>query len=60
MAGFDQGGVRAGVEPGEAAAENLDEEVATFEIGVVDVGYFDFAARRRADIGHDVEHVIIK
>ena len=38
--------VRAGVEPGEAAAEHLDVQLAALEIDAVDVGDLQFAARR--------------
>src|SRR4051812_26902768 len=36
MAGFDQRGMRPGIEPGKAAAEHLDMQVAAFEIGLVE------------------------
>jgi hypothetical protein len=38
--------VGAGVEPREAAAHLLDVEVAALEIGAVDVGDLELAARR--------------
>jgi hypothetical protein len=43
VARFDERSMRSGVEPGEAAPENLDEQVAALEIGAVDVGDFEFA-----------------
>jgi hypothetical protein len=55
MAGLDQRGMRAGVEPGEAAAEHLDKQVATLEIDLVHVGDLDLATRRRLDAGRDVD-----
>ena len=48
VAGLDQRGVRAGVEPGKAAAQHLDEEIAAIEIGAIDVGDLEFAARATA------------
>ncbi len=35
----------AGVEPGDASAEDLGAELASFEVPAVDVGDFEFAAR---------------
>src|SRR5690349_6812541 len=46
----------SGVEPGEAPAEPDDLELAEIEIGLVDVGDLELAARRRPDPGGDVEH----
>src|SRR5947209_2764497 len=59
VAGFDQRLVRAGVEPGKAAAEHLDMQVAAFEIGAVDVGDLELAARRRLQRCRDLEHIVI-
>ena len=46
--------MRAGVEPGEAAAEHLDAQLPAFEVGAVDVGDLQFAAgeglQRRGDL----------
>src|SRR6476469_5589816 len=59
MAGLDQGSVRAGVEPGEAAAQDFDMEVAPLEIDAVDVGNLELAARRRLQRGGDLYHVVV-
>ena len=55
MAGFDQRGVGAGIEPRKAAAEHLDKQIAALEIGAVDVGDLQFAALRRLELGRDVD-----
>ena len=47
LAGLEQAVVRAGVEPGVAAADDLDVEVAALEVARVDVGDLELAARRR-------------
>jgi hypothetical protein len=49
----------AGVEPGEAAPQHLDEQLAAFEVGAIDVGDFEFAPSRRPDRGGNVEDVIV-
>ena len=59
VAGLDQGGMRAGVEPGKAAAEHLDEQVASLHIGPVHIGNLDLAARRGFKIGCDTQNVIV-
>ena len=59
VARFDERSMGAGVEPGEAAAENLDEQVAALEIGAVDVGDFELAAAGRFDRRGDVDDVIV-
>ena len=59
MARLDERGVGAGVEPGEAAAEQLDEKIAAFEIGAIDVGDFELASRRGLDRGGNVEDIIV-
>src|SRR3546814_7481391 len=51
--------VRARVEPREAAAERLDAQVAAFEIGAVDVGDLQFAARRRLQVAGDADDAIV-
>ena len=45
---------RAGVEPGIAAAEPLDRELPLRQIGAVDVGDLELAARRGLQRGGDV------
>ncbi len=54
LAGFEQAVVRAGVEPGEAAAQHLHVELAALQIDAVDVGDLQLAARRRRDVGGEV------
>ena len=54
--GVQQRGVRAGVQPGDAAAEHLDPQRAGLLVGAVDVHDLQLAARRgaqpRGDVGH--------
>jgi hypothetical protein len=59
MAGLDQRGMRAGIEPGKAAAEHLDIQIAALEIGVVDVRDLDLAAGRRLDPSCDLDDVVV-
>src|SRR3546814_1391731 len=47
--------VRAGVEPGKAASHQLDMEIASFQITSVEIGDFQFAARRRRSEEHTSE-----
>src|SRR5665213_513373 len=49
----------AGVEPGKAAAQNLNEEVSAFEIGPVDIGNFDFSPSRWSDVRRNIKHVVV-
>ena len=51
--------VRAGVEPGEAAAQHLDVKLAALEIGAVDIGDLELAARRRLEARGDVDHLVV-
>ena len=51
--------VGPGVEPGIAAAHQLDVELALFEVDRVDVGDFEFAAGRRLDVLGDVDHLVV-
>src|SRR5262249_57483815 len=53
--GLDQRLVRAGVEPGETAPERLDRERTARQIGAVDVGDLEFAARRGFEAGRDLD-----
>ena len=59
VACFNQRRMRAGIEPGKTTAKDLDIEVATFQVGAVDVGDLELAACRRLDVGGDVEDVIV-
>ena len=54
LAGFEQAVVGAGVEPGVAAAEDLDVELASVEVEAVEVGDFQFAARRGLEVREPV------
>ena len=44
LRGFEEGVVGAGIEPRSAAAEELDEKLAPFEVEAVEVGDLEFAA----------------
>src|SRR5262249_12310522 len=59
MAGFDQRGMSTSVEPGKAAAQHFDVEIAPFEIGPVDVGNLQLTAPRRFHIGCDIENIVV-
>ena len=50
LAGFEQAVVGAGVEPGVAAAHDLDVELAFFEVEAVEVGDLEFATRRGLEV----------
>ncbi len=52
--GAQQRFVRAGVEPGDAAAQHLHAQRLALEICAIDVGDLELAARRRLDAGRDV------
>ena len=51
--------VGAGVEPGEAAAEQLHGKAAVFEIHLVDGGDFEFAACGGFDLFGEVDHAVV-
>ena len=51
--------VRAGVEPGEAAAEELDVQLPALEIVAVDVGDLQLAAGRGLQAGGDVDDLVV-
>ena len=63
--GLDKGGclqkgvVGAGVEPGVAAAHGLDVKLVAREVGLVDVGDLELAARRRLDLFCDIDDVLV-
>ena len=48
-----------GIKPGKSASENLDKQVAAFQIGPVYVGDLQFATRRRFQGCRDVEYVVV-
>src|SRR5918994_1158034 len=45
----------AGIEPGVAAAESPGMEFTAFQISLVEIGDFEFAARGRLHVSHDVD-----
>ena len=51
--------MRARIQPGEAATESLDVELAAAEIGAIDVGDLQLAARGGFQSGRDLEHLIV-
>ena len=57
--GLQQGVVGAGVEPGVAAAHGLDVELLAREVGLVDVGNLELAARRWLDGLRDRDDVLV-
>src|SRR5690242_19196049 len=57
---LEQGFMGARVEPGKAPAQPLDPELAGLEITAVDISDLQFAARRRPDLGSDIDHMAIK
>ena len=63
--GLDEGGclqqgvVGTGVEPGVAAAHSLDVELVAREVGLVDVGDLELAARRGLDLLCDSDDVLV-
>ena len=48
-----------GIEPGDSAAELLDLELSTPEIGGVDVGDLELAARRWLEAFCDLHHLVV-
>jgi hypothetical protein len=57
--GFEQRVVGAGVEPGDAAAEELGAELAAFEVPAVDVGDFELAAGAGLEGFGDVDDLAV-
>ena len=47
--------MRAGIEPGKAAAELLDGQPPSFEIDAIGVGDLKLAARRRLELARDLD-----
>jgi hypothetical protein len=45
--------------PGIAAPHQLDVQHAAFQISAIDVGDFQFAARRRPDLCGDINHLVV-
>src|SRR5262245_57405997 len=51
--------VRAGVEPCDAARQLFDVQLSLVEVGPIDVGDLELAARRWSQPGRDVHHLIV-
>ena len=51
--------VCAGVEPGHAAAEQLDLQLISFQVGDVHIGDFEFASGRGIQLARDLYHLFI-
>ena len=51
--------MRAGIEPGVAAAHDLDVELLAFEVDTVHVSDFQFPPRRGLEIAGNVEHLVV-
>ena len=51
--------MRAGIQPGHAAAHNLQPQVTALEIRAIHVGDFVFAAGRWLQRGGDIQHVVV-
>src|SRR6266567_469912 len=59
LARLEERGVRAGIEPSEAAAHHFDEELVALHVNAVHVGDLKLAARGRRKGGRDLDHAII-
>ena len=59
LAGIEQSVVRAGVQPGIAALPDLHIELAVLQVGVVDAGDFQLAARAGLDGLGDVDDLAV-
>src|SRR5688572_17990713 len=57
---LDERRVRAGVEPGGAAGQTLDVQLAAPEVLLHDLDDFELAARRRLQRGRDIEHLVVE
>src|SRR5262245_3208352 len=57
--GFMEAAARARVEPGKTAAETMHVQLAPAQIFDIDVGYFQFATRRRFQILRDGNDIVI-
>src|SRR5580693_4687602 len=47
------------VEPSKATAQNLDKQIAAFQVGGIDIGNLDFTAGGRLDFGSNVDDVVV-
>jgi len=51
--------VGPGVQPGIAATQPLHMQIAALEVHIVDGGDLQFAARRRLDVGRNIDNVVV-
>jgi len=51
--------MRAGIEPGEAASQDLNREVSLLQILFINVGDFQFASSRRFKVAGNVNDLIV-
>mgnify|MGYP000172639273 CR=1 FL=1 len=56
---LQQGVVRAGIEPGVAAAHGLDVELVAREVSLIDVGDLELAARAGLEVFGDVDDAVV-
>src|SRR5687768_14203273 len=59
VARMEQCFVSTCIEPRDSAPETFDVQLAALEIGAIDVGEFELAARRRLQRASDVDHLIV-
>ena len=59
MGRIDERLVRAGVEPGGAAAQRLDVQRPLFEVQPVHIGDLQFPARGRFDLVGKIDHLLV-
>ena len=59
MRGFEQRFVRAGVEPGVAAAERDDLQLALLQVLAIDIGDLELAARGGLELRSNVDDAIV-
>ncbi len=59
MRSLEQRFVRAGVEPGHAAAHHFDAELFARQVHLVDIGDLELASRRRLQFGRNVHDLIV-
>src|SRR6188474_537206 len=59
LTGLDQALVRAGVEPGHAAAKLFHPRLPAFHVGAVDVGDLQLPACRRFEQACDLQYLIV-
>jgi hypothetical protein len=59
VGGFQKGIVGAGIEPGNAATEELHLQLAHLEVSAVDVGDFEFAAFAGFEVSADINDLVV-